>query len=96
MNGHMNLESQNPQEIHDMALQALEEYREDLEEEMKEENKKHKKKSKTKGTKVGSSIRVFLLCGYLSELTFIKFWRFWRYYSLSTSLDLFRGSPLGF
>ena len=68
MNGHMNVESQNPQEIQDLALQALEEYRAELEEE-KEEEKKHKKKSKTKGTKVGTRIRVFLWCGYLSELT---------------------------
>ena len=64
MNGHGNVESQNPQEIQDLALQALEEYRAELEEE-EEQEKKQKKKSKTKGTKVGSRIRVFSVV-YLS------------------------------
>lgn len=46
----MNVESQNPQEIQELALQALEEYRADLEDE------KHRKKTKTKGKKVRSVI----------------------------------------
>ena len=50
VNGHMNVESQNPQEIQELALQALEEYRADLEDE------KHRKKTKTKGKKVRSAI----------------------------------------
>ena len=42
------MESQNPQEIQELALQALEEYR--------AEDEKHRKKTKTKGKKVRSAI----------------------------------------
>ena len=45
MNGHVNIETQNPHKIRDIALQSLEEYRDDLEE---EEDRQERKKAKTK------------------------------------------------
>ena len=42
----MNVETQNPREIQDIALQSLEEYRADIEEEDRQERKKAKTKSK--------------------------------------------------
>ena len=43
----MNIESQNPNEIRDIVLQALEEYKADLEDEAIEERRKTKTKTKT-------------------------------------------------
>ena len=43
MNGHVNIETQNPHKIQDIALQSLEEYRTDLEEEDSLGKKKTKK-----------------------------------------------------
>ncbi|PFX28948.1 DnaJ-like subfamily C member 10 [Stylophora pistillata] len=51
VNGHMNIESQNPNEIRDIVLQALEEYKADLEDEAIEERRKTKTKPKTKSKK---------------------------------------------
>lgn len=45
VNGHMNIDSQNPNEIRDIVLQAVEEYKADLED---EKRKKTKAKTKTK------------------------------------------------
>lgn len=56
----MNVEIQNPQEIKEMALQALKEYKEDLEEE-KEQEKKHRKKTKAKGKKVRPWLTVIVI-----------------------------------
>lgn len=46
VNGHVNVETQNPRKIQDIALQSLEEYRADIEEEDRQERKKVKTKSK--------------------------------------------------
>ena len=49
MNGHVNIETQNPHKIQNIALQSLEEYKADLEEEEEEEeDKQERKKAKTK------------------------------------------------
>ena len=42
----MNMESQNPHEIQDIALQALEEYKAELEEDEREERRRSKTKTK--------------------------------------------------
>ena len=44
----MNIETQNPHKLQDIALQSLEEYRADLKEEDRQERKKTKTKTKSK------------------------------------------------
>jgi len=51
VNGHLNIETQNPHKIRHIALQSLEEYKADLEEGDRQERKKAKTKSKKKSKK---------------------------------------------
>ena len=44
----MNIETQNPHKIRDIALQSLEDYKADIEEEDRQERKKGKTKSKVR------------------------------------------------
>lgn len=53
----MNIDSQNPNEIRDIVLQAVEEYKADLEDE-----KRKKTKAKTKTKKVRCLYYPFALC----------------------------------
>lgn len=55
MNGHLEVETQNPQEIKNIALRSLEEYRTELEEEQYEETRRKETKAKGKGKKVTST-----------------------------------------
>ena len=55
MNGHLEVETQNPQEIKNIALRSLEEYRTELEEEQHEETRRKETKAKGKGKKVRST-----------------------------------------
>lgn len=55
MNGHLEVETQNPQEIKNIALRSLEEYRTELEEEQHEETRRKETKAKGKGKKVTST-----------------------------------------
>ena len=56
MNGHLEVETQNPQEIKNFALRSLEEYRTELEEEQQhEETQRKERRAKGKGKKVTST-----------------------------------------
>ena len=55
MNGHLDVETQNPQEIKNIALRSLEEYRTELEEEQYEETRRKDTKGKGKEKKVTST-----------------------------------------
>ena len=55
VDGHLEVETQNPQEIKNIALRSLEEYRTELEEEQHEETRRKETKAKGKGKKVTST-----------------------------------------
>lgn len=56
VNGHVNVETQNPHKIQNIALQSLEDYKADLEEEDRQERKKAKTKSKKSKKKKTSPV----------------------------------------